>query len=53
MNKLSPAINFKFNEQEDFPIVDLNIDIKTNTKTSDIKIKKNKRNKRDGSTGLF
>jgi hypothetical protein len=53
MNKLTPKLEFSFEEQEEVPVFDVNIDIKTNDKLKDIKIIEHKTIKKDVSTKLF
>lgn len=59
MKNLKTKVNYKFENQEDFPILDANFKFKPKKKTKEKKIieynKKNKRNKRviDASTKLF
>jgi hypothetical protein len=53
MNKLSPKLQFSFDEQEEVPVFDVDMDVKTNDKLKDIKIIEHKTIKKDTSTKLF
>jgi hypothetical protein len=53
MNKLAPKLQFTFDEQEEVPVFDIDIDVKTNKKLKNIKIIEHKTIKKDASTKLF
>jgi len=53
MNKLTPKLEFSFDEQEEVPVFDVDMDIKTNEKLKNIKIIEHKTIKKDASTKLF
>jgi len=51
--KLETTIIFSFGEQEEMPIFDVDMDVKTNKKLKHIKIIEHKTIKKDVSTKLF
>lgn len=53
MKKLKTKIEFSFEDQEEMPVIDVDMKIKTNRKPIDIKIVKNKKKIKDVSTNLF
>jgi hypothetical protein len=53
MNKLNPKLEFTFDELEEVPVFDVDMDVKTNEKLKDIKIIEHKTIKKDVSIKLF
>jgi hypothetical protein len=53
VKKISPKLQFSFDEQEELPVLDVDMDVKTNENLKDIKIIEHKTIKKDASTKLF
>ena len=53
MKKLQTTIQFEFGEQEEVPVFDVDMDVKTNKNLQNIKIIEHKKKVIDPSTKLF
>jgi len=55
IKKITPKLNFKFEDPDDFPEFNIDMKLKTNRKSKNIKIIEHKRKKKvtDASTKLF
>ena len=51
--KLKTKIEFSFEDQEDLPEIDVDMNLKTHDKSSHINIVKNKKKTKDASINLF